>query len=121
MPVRQAGQLIRWFLPSRKSMRCWNRWQKWLLLKDLTMTAGKLVVGLDRLRDPGNLGTILRTCDAAGVKAVVLIDHCTDPYAPECVRATMGSLFHVPLVKCTTAEFIEWKNAVKAEVYGTHL
>lgn len=81
-------------------------------------------VALDRVRDPGNLGTIVRTVDALGVKGVVLVGDSTDPFALEAVRATMGSLFHVALVKATEAEFIEFTNQWRADggiVTGTHL
>ena len=56
------------------------------------------VVILDRIQDPGNLGTIIRTADAAGALAVLLLEGCVDAYSPKVVRATMGSLFHLPLV-----------------------
>ncbi|HAY60970.1 MAG: RNA methyltransferase [Acidaminococcaceae bacterium] len=62
------------------------------------------VVVLDRIQDPGNLGTIIRTADAAGVLAVLLLEGCVDAYSPKVVRATMGSLFHLPLVQHLAAE-----------------
>jgi RNA methyltransferase, TrmH family len=55
-------------------------------------------LALDRIRDPGNLGTIIRTADAAGAQGVILVGESCDPWSPECVRATMGSIFAVPLV-----------------------
>lgn len=58
----------------------------------------KLLLVLDRISDPGNLGTILRTADAAGAVGVVLLAGCADVYAPKTVRATMGSVFHIPIV-----------------------
>ena len=60
-------------------------------------------IGLEDIRDPGNLGTIIRTADAAGAAGVVLIGECCDPYSPECVRATTGSIFAVPLVSAERA------------------
>jgi len=54
-------------------------------------------VVLDNLRDPGNLGTILRTASAAGVQAVLLSPGCVDPYNPKVVRAAMGAHFHMPI------------------------
>ncbi len=59
----------------------------------------RLVLVLDRLQDPGNLGTLVRTADAVGASAVVLIEPTVDPFHPKAVRATMGSIFHVPLVR----------------------
>jgi TrmH family RNA methyltransferase len=58
-----------------------------------------LVVVCVDVRDPGNLGTLIRTADAAGVDAVVCCDGTVDPTNPKCVRATAGSLFHVPVVE----------------------
>ncbi|MDQ1487002.1 MAG: methyltransferase, TrmH family [Actinomycetota bacterium] len=57
-----------------------------------------LVVVLAAVRDPGNAGTVLRTCDAAGADAVVFSDTSVDPYNGKCVRASAGSLFHLPVV-----------------------
>lgn len=58
----------------------------------------RLVAVLAYARDPGNAGTILRTADAAGADAVVFPDDSVDPYNPKCVRASAGSLFHLPVV-----------------------
>jgi RNA methyltransferase, TrmH family len=58
-----------------------------------------LVVVLDRLQDPGNLGTLIRTADAVGARAVILLEPCVDPFDPKTVRGTMGSLFSVPLAR----------------------
>ncbi len=80
-----------------------------------------LWVALDRVRDPGNLGTVMRTCDGAGVKGVVLIGETCDPFALEAVRATMGSLFHVPLARAGEADFIRHMETVPARLVGTHL
>jgi TrmH family RNA methyltransferase len=61
-------------------------------------TGPRLVAVLAHARDPGNAGTILRTADAAGADAVVFPDGSVDPYNPKCVRASAGSLFHLPFV-----------------------
>jgi len=58
----------------------------------------RLVAVLARVRDPGNAGTVLRAADAAGAEAVVLTDASVDVHNPKCVRATAGSLFHLPVV-----------------------
>jgi TrmH family RNA methyltransferase len=79
------------------------------------------LVALDRVRDPGNLGTIIRTADAAGASGVILIDECTDPFALEAVRATMGSLLAMPLTRCSAAEFLVWQAGSGAQVVATHL
>jgi RNA methyltransferase, TrmH family len=62
------------------------------------LKAPLLVVLLANVRDPGNAGTVLRTADAAGVQAVVFADASVDPYNGKCVRASAGSLFHLPVV-----------------------
>lgn len=63
-----------------------------------SLAAGRLVVVMDDIRDPGNAGTVLRTADAAGVDAVICCGGTVDPYNPKTVRSSAGSLFHVPLV-----------------------
>ena len=83
--------------------------------------AGELWIGLDRVRDPGNLGTILRTADCVGAAGVLLIGDTTDPFSTEAVRATMGSVFHVPLARLSQAEFLPWRKSWPGLVAGTHL
>ena len=68
-------------------------------LADLRMTAQPLLLLLDRLRDPGNLGSLLRTADAVGASAVLLLPPCVDPFDPKVLRASMGSLFSLPVVQ----------------------
>ena len=63
-----------------------------------------LYIALDRVQDPGNVGTILRTADAVGVTGVILLRGSADIYSGKVVRATMGSLFHVPFVTGVTVE-----------------
>lgn len=58
---------------------------------------GEMLLVLDRVGDPGNVGTMLRTADAAGIGGVVLLKGCVDIYSPKTVRSTMGSLFHIPV------------------------
>lgn len=62
------------------------------------LARASLVVVCDRIADPGNLGTILRSCEAAGVEGVVLITGSVDPFNPKVVRSSAGALFHVPVV-----------------------
>jgi RNA methyltransferase, TrmH family len=78
-------------------------------------------VALHRVRDPGNLGTIVRTADAAGCGGVILVGECCDPYSVEAVRATMGSIFAVPLTRASEAEFAAWRNGWPGSVVGTLL
>jgi TrmH family RNA methyltransferase len=95
--------------------------QRYASLKDIRAKDGDVWVGLDRVRDPGNLGTVIRTVDAVGAKGVVLIGETTDPFAVESVRATMGSIFAVPVVKATAEAFLAWRKDFKGLVAGTHL
>jgi TrmH family RNA methyltransferase len=95
--------------------------QRWAALKEVRPSGTETWVALDRVRDPGNLGTIIRTADAAGASGVILVGDCTDPFSLETVRATMGSLFAVPLVKTTPADFLRWKKDCGARLVATHL
>jgi len=78
-------------------------------------------VALEQVRDPGNLGTIIRTADAAGCGGVILIGDCVDPFSVEAVRATMGSVFAVSISKATPAEFLAWRQTWPGSVVGTRL
>ncbi|MBA3446361.1 MAG: RNA methyltransferase [Pseudaminobacter sp.] len=90
-------------------------------LKDIRPEDGDVWVALDRVRDPGNLGTIIRTVDAVGAKGVILVGETTDPFAVETVRATMGSIFAVPIFRATTEVFLTWRKGFSGLVAGTHL
>lgn len=80
-------------------------------LADLNTSANCLFVALYEVRDPGNLGTILRTADCAGADGVILLETCCDPYSFEAVRASMGSLFDLPFTAASMAEFNAWREA----------
>jgi len=78
-------------------------------------------VALETIRDPGNLGTIIRTVDSVGAEGVILIGDTVDPFSVEAVRATMGSIFHVPLARLTRPEFDTLRARWEGTVAGTHL
>jgi len=78
-------------------------------------------VALQEVRDPGNLGTIVRTADAAGCGGVILVGDCCDPYSVEAVRATMGSVFALGITRATTGEFLAWRRGWPGSVAGTLL
>jgi TrmH family RNA methyltransferase len=81
-------------------------------LQDIPVSEHELIVVLDRLQDPGNLGTIIRTADAVGAAAVILIEPCVDPFDPKTVRGSMGSLFNVSLVRTSdVAALFDWIRA----------
>lgn len=97
--------------------------QQELGLERLDANHTGLWIGLYECRDPGNLGTILRTADCADVAGVVMIDQCCDPYSVEAVRASMGSLFDVRIARADFEAFNTWRktaglNMVAASVNG---
>ncbi|MEP9386711.1 RNA methyltransferase [Mesorhizobium sp. KR9-304] len=95
--------------------------QKLMPLKGISPGEGDVWVALDRVRDPGNLGTIIRTADAVGAKGVILVGETTDPFSLETVRATMGSIFAVPVAKASQEAFLAWRKGFSGLVAGTHL
>ncbi|MFD1744747.1 TrmH family RNA methyltransferase [Rhizobium helianthi] len=95
--------------------------QQWKRLDQLTLEKGQTFVALDRVRDPGNLGTIIRTADAAGASGVILVGDCTDPFSLETVRATMGSVFAMPVYRASAEEFLGWAKRSGGQIVATHL
>jgi TrmH family RNA methyltransferase len=96
--------------------------QRWSALPEAkSLAKSALWVALDEIRDPGNLGTIIRTVDAVGADGVILVGNCCDPYQREAVRASMGSLFAVPLVKTERDTFVDWAATWRGDRVGTHL
>ena len=87
----------------------------------LDRSAASIWLVAERLRDPGNLGTILRTGDAVGAGALILVDECVDPFSTEAVRASMGALFTVPIVRVIWPEFLEWLRAGPGQLVGLSL
>jgi TrmH family RNA methyltransferase len=90
-------------------------------LGDIDPKSNDVWVALEQIRDPGNLGTIIRTADAAGIGGVILIGDCVDPFSVETVRATMGSIFALPVVKCTRDAFLADRKRWTGSVVGTLL
>ena len=90
-------------------------------LASLDPTKATVWVALQAVRDPGNLGTIVRTADAAGCGGVIRVGDCCDPFSVEAVRATMGSIFAVPLFKASVDEFLAWRASWPGSVVGTLL
>ncbi|MFS2325835.1 RNA methyltransferase [Brucella sp. H1_1004] len=95
--------------------------QQYQQLANLKPKGNDVYIALDRVRDPGNLGTVIRTADAVGAKGIILIGDTTDPYSLETVRATMGSVFSLPLYKTTESEFLNWRKGFAGLLVGTHL
>ena len=76
---------------------------------------------VDAVQDPGNIGTMIRTADAAGIDAVILGKGCADLYNPKTVRSTQGSIFHIPVVRGDLSEWIDSLKEKAIPVYGTAL
>lgn len=79
-----------------------------LTLSDLHLSETPLVVVLEGVEKPGNLGAVLRTADASGVDAVIVCDPLTDLYNPNLIRSSIGAIFTVPCVACTSEECIDF-------------
>ena len=92
--------------------------------QSLTGEGFDLVAAFWQIRDPGNAGTVIRTADAAGCRAVILVDQCVEPTNPKVIRSTAGSAFHIPLATMGTEDFLalcrrQGRTMVAADVYGT--
>jgi TrmH family RNA methyltransferase len=90
-------------------------------LERIDRRSAPLWIVAQALRDPGNLGTILRTGDAVGAGGLILIDECVDPFSVEAVRATMGALFTQSLAQAGWDEFLAWLRAGPGQLIGTSL
>ena len=78
-------------------------------------------LALEEIRDPGNLGTIIRTADAASAAGIILVGDCCDPYASECVRASTGSIFALPLARMPQQSFVDFAGAWPGESVATRM
>jgi RNA methyltransferase, TrmH family len=90
-------------------------------LESIDRGSADIWIVAERLRDPGNLGTILRTGDAVGAGGLILIDDCTDPFSVEAVRASMGAVFTQKIVQARWEEFLPWLRAGPGQLVGTSL
>lgn len=68
----------------------------------------KFVLILDRIQDPGNMGTIIRTADSAGIDGIILLKGCVDIYNPKVIRSTMGSIFDMNIINATQDEAVDF-------------
>lgn len=80
-------------------------------LDDLNLSPAPLVLVLERVEKPGNLGAVLRSADAAGADAVLVCDPLTDLYNPNLIRASLGAVFTVPTAACSSEEAWQWLSA----------
>lgn len=90
-------------------------------LGELQLPAEPLVVVLESVEKPGNLGAVLRSADAAGVDAVIICDPLTDLYNPNLIRASLGGIFTVPCVACTSAEAIAFFKERRIQILTAQL
>ena len=95
--------------------------QKLHALKNITLSKTPLVLILESVEKPGNLGAILRTADAAGVDAVIICDPQTDFYNPNVIRSSIGCVFTTQIASATSEETIQWLNDHKIRIYCTYL
>ncbi len=80
-----------------------------------------LIIVLETVEKPGNLGAVMRTADAAGVDAVIIADPATDLFNPNAIRASIGCIFSVPVYACSTDECIAWLKKNGITIYCTYL
>lgn len=90
-------------------------------LTDIDRNSAPIWLVAQAMRDPGNLGTMLRTGDAVGAGGLILIDDCTDPFSVEAVRASMGAVFTQKVAQCRWPEFITWLREGDGQLVGTSL
>ncbi|MBD3747318.1 MAG: RNA methyltransferase [Sphingopyxis terrae] len=90
-------------------------------LSDIDRDAAPIWLVAERLRDPGNLGTMLRTGDAVGAGGLILLGESTDPYGVEAVRASMGAIFTQRLVQAEWDDFLPWLRSGRGELVATWL
>ena len=90
-------------------------------LKDLRLKEDPLIVVLESVEKPGNLGAVLRTAEAAGVDAVIVCDPLTDVYNPNVIRASIGGIFCVPTAVCSSEECIAFLKAHQVQILTAQL
>jgi TrmH family RNA methyltransferase len=90
-------------------------------LDRIDRNAADIWIVAQSLRDPGNLGTILRTGDAVGAGGLILVDDCVDPFSVEAVRATMGALFTQRIATAKWPAFLSWLRSGPGQLVGTSL
>jgi TrmH family RNA methyltransferase len=95
--------------------------QAGMALEQIDRSASPLWIVVQALRDPGNIGTILRTGDAVGAGGLILIDDCADPFSVEGVRASMGAVFTQQVATARWEEFVPWLRSGDGQLVGTSL
>jgi len=90
-------------------------------LDEITFKQTPMIVAVDGVQEPGNLGTIIRTSDAAGADAVVILKGTCDAFMQKTIRATAGSIFNIPIIYSDTGRFIEWLKSKDIMLVATAL
>ena len=90
-------------------------------LDRIDRSSAPLWIVVQALRDPGNIGTILRTGDAVGAGGLILVDECADPFSVEAVRASMGAIFTQETAAARWPEFLAWLRSGNGQLVGTSL
>jgi len=93
--------------------------QQWASTKNVRPNSGSLWLAVESIDSPGNLGTIIRTAEATGVSGLIVVGANADPYEPTAIRASMGSLFSLKLVRCSVSEFTAWARAFNVALVGS--
>jgi TrmH family RNA methyltransferase len=92
-----------------------------LLFTDLQLRDKPLLLVLETVEKPGNLGALLRTADAANLDAVIICDPQTDIYNPNAIRSSIGCIFTMPVVTATSEEAMVWMHSQGIKIFGTAL
>jgi len=93
--------------------------QRWTSLNTLSVERNSLWVAAESIESPGNLGTIIRTAEAAGAAGLFVLGPDCDPYDPATIRASMGSLFSQELIKCSPREFTDWAKSHRIAIVAS--
>jgi TrmH family RNA methyltransferase len=94
---------------------------KQLLLENINVEKNPLLLIIEGVEKPGNIGAILRTADAAGISGIIICDPLTDLYNPNTIRASLGCVFTQSIALCSTAVAIEWLKKKSIRIIATHL
>lgn len=92
--------------------------------KDIFSVENPLVLILDGISDPGNMGTMIRGFEACGGNGIILVNNCTDPFGAKCIRSTMGSIVRLPVIKAESAKDLKElldKNVPDLKIYACHM
>lgn len=93
--------------------------QRWMRLEDVVVAPKDILIALHSVRDPRNIGAVLRVAEAVGVSGVLLLDDSVDPYSPEAVRASTGAVFGLDLVRASFKAFNAWRRSLNLTCVAT--